>query len=137
MLSVVRDEMVAALSRDDLARDCVRHLQARYARRERSAFNARRALARDLGVAPGRVERFFAGRVKGVKVVDCARIVALYAHETEREAREAAHRAEIALTHRAELARQCGGAFGGEGLDGESLIEIETHLAAVRKILGR
>jgi hypothetical protein len=124
MLSVVRDEMVAASARDGLARDCVRHLQRRYARRSGSAVNARRGLARDLGVAPGRVERFHAGRVKGVRVVDYARIAALFAHEVEKEIAE--------LTHRAQLARQC-----GEGFGGERLIEIETHLAAVRALLGR
>jgi len=124
MLSVVRDEMVGASARDDLARDYVRHLQRRYVRRSGSALNARRALAHDLGVAPGRVERFFAGRVKGVRVVDFARIMALFVHEVEKEIAE--------LAHRAQMARQC-----GEGFDGESLVEIETHLAAVRTLLGR
>jgi hypothetical protein len=124
MLSVVRDEMVAASARDGLARDYMRHLQRRYARRSGSALNARHGLARDLGVAPGRVERFFAGRVKGVRVVDYERIRALFVHEVGKEIAE--------LAHSAQLARQC-----GEGFDGESLLEIETHLAAIKKLLGR
>jgi len=132
MLSVVRDAMVSASAQDEHARDGVRYLQRRYARRERNAPRARRALANDLGVAPGRIERFFAGRVKGVRLVDRARIAALVAHEAEKEAREAAHRAEMELLHQAQLARQC-----GERMDGESLRAIEAHLAAVRTILGR
>lgn len=80
------------------------------------------SLARDVGVAPGRFERIRAGRVKGVSQWFFERVRSLVIREIESEIRR--------LTHELEIARQSG--CDPRALD---VGEVETHLAALRKII--
>ena len=124
MSSAYRDEISRAGDADAQVRGWTRFLEGSYARRRGVGLSeARRPLARYLGVAPGAVERLRAGRVKGVRVHLYDRVRALFLAAVQDEI--------AALEHARDLARQCGAdPRGGE------LGAIEAHLVAARALLG-
>lgn len=123
MASGVHDEMGHAATSDEQARDWAKWLERARARRDETTVpNARRSVARALGVAPGTIERLRNGRVKGIRQWLFDRIRALVIREIEREIQR--------LTHELEIAQQSGA--DPRGVD---MVEIETHLAKVRELL--
>lgn len=117
------DEMSSAALPDEKLREWTGWLESQRARREATTIPfARRSVARDVGVAPGRFERIRAGRVKGVSQWFFERVRALVIREIESEIRR--------LTHELEIARQSG--CDPRALD---MGEVETHLAALRRII--
>ena len=115
--------MSSAALPDEKVREWTGWLEHQRARREATTLPfARRSVARDVGVAPGRFERIRAGRVKGISHWFFERVRALVIREIESEIRR--------LTHELEIARQ-------SGCDPRSfdMGEVETHLAALRKIV--
>lgn len=123
MASGVDDEMTRALTIDEQTREWTRWLEHSRARRDATTIpHARRSLARSLQVSPGTIERLRTGRVKGVRQWLFDRVRCLVVREIESEIQR--------LSHDLELARRCDRSTRGVEVE-----EIETHLAAVRRLL--
>jgi len=115
MASKETDKMTA----DVLARQWVTRLEHREARTAGTTLaNARTAVARRLGVAPGTIENLRRGRTNGVRAWLAEKIAQAVIREILTEIR--------GLEHELLVARQCGARAGG----GE-IAEIEAGLAAL------
>lgn len=84
--------------------------------------NARRSVARRIGVAPGSLENLCRGRSKGVRAYLYEAIRAAFIRECEHEMAR--------LAHELEMARQA-----GLRSDSDEIGEIEAHFAAIKELL--
>jgi len=114
---------MSSVAVDTVARDWTRRLERAEASRTGLPIeDARKRVARRLGVLPGTLENIGKGRIKGIRNWVAQKIRQAVIREIE---------AEIArLQHELEMARRC-----GTRLDSELVGEIETHLAAVSALL--
>jgi len=87
-----------------------------------SVPNARRNVARRIGVAPGSLENLNRGRTKGVRAFLYEKIRAAFIRECEQEMAR--------LAHELEMARQA-----GLRVDGVEIGEIEAHFTAIKELL--
>lgn len=93
-------------------------------RRGCSRQDARLALARDIGIAPGTIENLLRKRIKAISTNVYRRILAAADRELCREAARLQHEREVIAAQAGRLAQ----------ID---LGEIDTHMQAIHSALGR
>lgn len=120
MCPQIEDEMSAL---EFTAREWATALETTERKRSGASIpNARRSVARRIGVAPGSLENLSRGRTKGVRAFLYERIRAAFIRECEQELKR--------LAHELEMARQA-----GLRVDGDEVGEIEAHFAAIKELL--